>query len=55
MQHAPPAARWSSGRSVPRVALDSATMPDVLSAIARAAFANGATHVSLNIAKLPAA
>ncbi len=34
---------------------DSATMPDVLSAIARAAFANGATHVSLNIAKLPAA
>jgi uncharacterized protein YqgV (UPF0045/DUF77 family) len=31
---------------------DSATMPDVLSAIARAAFANGATHVSLNVAKI---
>jgi len=34
---------------------DSATMPDVLAAIARAAFANGATHVSLNIAKVAAA
>jgi len=31
---------------------DSATMPDVLAAIARAAFANGATHVSLSIAKV---
>lgn len=32
--------------------VDSATMPDVLSAIARAAFANGATNVSLNVAKI---
>ena len=33
----------------------SATMPEVLSAISRAAFANGATHVSLNVAKIDAA
>jgi hypothetical protein len=29
-------------------------MPDVVAAIARAAFANGATHVSLHIARLEA-
>ena len=34
---------------------DSATMPDILAAITRAAFANGATHVSLHVAKVRAA
>jgi len=31
---------------------DSASMPDILAAIARAAFANGATHVSMHVVKL---
>ena len=31
---------------------DSATMPDILAAITRAAFANGATHVSLHVSKV---
>jgi len=31
---------------------DSASMPDILAAITRAAFANGATHVSMHVVKL---
>lgn len=32
---------------------DSAAMPDILAAVTRAAFANGATHVTLNVSKVP--
>ena len=32
--------------------IDDAAMPDVLAAITRAAFANGATHVSLHLARV---
>jgi uncharacterized protein YqgV (UPF0045/DUF77 family) len=32
--------------------VDDARMPDVVAAITRAAFANGATHVALHVAKV---
>jgi hypothetical protein len=34
--------------------LDDGRMPDVVAAITRAAFANGATHVSLHLARVEA-